>query len=441
MHYYIQTYGCQMNYSDSERVTTVLQKMRYTPVAGFSDADLIILNTCSIKQKAHDRIWGLEEQFREHKKKNPNLKIGITGCMARQTAKRMEVKDEIFDKMSTVDFVLTIKDLMKLPGILRDLHGMEGADEMEDMLSYFHIHPTITNLTQVFIPIMSGCNNYCSFCIVPYTRGKEVCRDMAEMMDEAQKVAKRGAREVNLVGQNVNTYKPKDVDPNSKESPFTQLLRKIDGVAEIDRIRFYTVHPKDMSDDVIALYGNLRSMVPHIHLPLQSGCDTVLKRMNRWYNTERYRELVKKLRKQLPGISITTDIIVGFSGETDEEFKKTCDFIKEMKIDSAFISKYSERKGTLAQRTLKDDIPLAVKKERERILTDLFKKNSFEYNQQFQDKTVRVLVEKIEKGYATGKIPEYKPCRFPATDTNLIGQLVDVKVKKAMEWALEGVAI
>ncbi len=438
MKYYIQTYGCQMNYSDSERVTTVLQKMKYEPAAGFADADLIILNTCSVKQKAHDRIYGLGEQFGTLREKNPNLRIGITGCMARETGVRGVSRDETLQRMNTVDFIFKIKELMRLPEMLHQLHHVEGADEVTDMLSYFHINPTITNLAQVFIPIMSGCNNYCSFCIVPFTRGKEICRDMAEMMDEVEKVAKRGAVEVNLVGQNVNSYKPKDANADSTDSPFTQLLRKIDAVPGIDRIRFYTVHPKDMGDDVIALYGNLRAMVPHIHLPLQSGCDAVLKRMNRRYDTARYRELVEKLRRQLPGISITTDIIVGFCGETEEEFETTCNFVRELRIDSAYISKYSVRKGTLADRTMKDELSLDVKKDRERRLTEVFKKNSHEYNQRFAGQTVKVLVEKVEKGFASGKIPEFKPCRFPSDYPNLIGQVVDVKVEKAMEWALEG---
>ncbi|MFH0820277.1 MAG: tRNA (N6-isopentenyl adenosine(37)-C2)-methylthiotransferase MiaB [Candidatus Peregrinibacteria bacterium] len=441
MNYYIQTYGCQMNYSDSERVTTVLRKMKYKPAKGFQDADLIILNTCSVKQKAHDRIYGLGEQFIPLKEKNPNLRIGITGCMVRETGVRGVSRDETLRRMGTVDFVFKIKELMRLPEILHTLHRVKGADEMTDMLSYFHISPTITNLAQVFIPIMSGCNNYCSYCIVPYTRGKEISRDMGEIMDEVKKMAKRGALEVNLVGQNVNSYNPKDADPKSSDSPFTQLLRKIDRIKGIDRIRFYTVHPKDMGEDVIALYGTLRSMVPHIHLPLQSGCDTVLKRMNRRYDTAKYTELVKKLRKQLPGISITTDVIVGFCGETEKEFKTTCKFVRDLRLDSAFISKYSARKGTLADRTMKDDIPLAVKKDRERQLTDIFEKNSYEYNQRFAKKTVQVLVEKVEKGWATGKIPEFKPCRFPASDIGLIGKCVKVRVKKAMEWALEGTPV
>lgn len=444
MKYYLQTYGCQMNYSDSERVTTVLQKMGYGPASGMQDADLIILNTCSVKQKAHDRIYGLGELFNPMKQQNPQLRIGITGCMAQETGLRGRVEHDIFRRMESVDFVLRIKDLMKLPGLLKELHPdfVGGAgDEMRDMLSYFHISPTVTNRAQVFIPIMSGCNNYCSFCIVPYTRGKEECRNMTEMMEEIGKHVKRGATEINLVGQNVNTYKPEGADLDSPDSPFAQLLRKIDALPGVERIRFYTVHPKDMGDDVIRLYGELKSMVPHIHLPLQSGCTTVLKRMNRRYGTDLYRELVTKLRKQCPGISITTDIIVGFCGETEAEFRETCDFVRELGIDSAFISKYSVRKGTLADRTMADDIPLSVKKERERLLTTIFKENSHRYNQSFLGKTVRVLVEKVEKGYASGKTPEYKPCRFPADNPELIGQYVDVRVEKAMEWALEGKSV
>ena len=261
---------------------------------------------------------------------------------------------------------------------------------------------------------------------------------MAKILDEVKKAVKHGAKEINMVGQNVSTYKPKDVDPNSKESPFAQLLRKIDAVDGVDRIRFYTVHPKDMTDDVINLFGDLKSMVPHIHLPLQSGSESVLKRMNRHYTPDRFRELVKKLRARMPNISISTDIIVGFCGETEEEFMESCNLIKELKIDLIYVSKYSERKGTLAEKTMKDDVPLDLKKERFFRITELMKNISHDYNQQFKGKKVRILVERIKKGYADGKIPEFKMARFKAEDPKLIGKYVDIKVDKAMEWCLEG---
>ncbi|MBI5422274.1 MiaB/RimO family radical SAM methylthiotransferase, partial [Candidatus Peregrinibacteria bacterium] len=355
-----------------------------------------------------------------------------------------ESEEEIFRIMDDVDFVFKIKDLMRLPEMLQKLHPVQGAEDMKDLLSYFHIDPTIGNIAQVFIPIMSGCNNFCSFCIVPYSRGREECRSMAEILEEVEKAAKRGAKEINLVGQNVNTYKPSDRDPKSKESAFTQLLRKIDAVKGIDRLRFYTVHPKDMTDDVIALYGTLRTMVPHLHLPVQSGSDTVLKRMNRFYTVERFKELVVKMRQRIPTMSISTDIIVGFCGETEEEFMESFNLIGDQKIDLVYVSKYSEREGTLAEKNLEDNVPKEVKRERFERITEELKRVSHEYNQQFVGKTVQVLVERIRKGYADGKIPEFKLCRFPveglsAAEANqLIGQYVDMKVEKALEWALEG---
>ncbi len=428
-----------MNYSDSERLTTVLKKLGYEQGTGFNDSDLIILNTCSVKQNAEERIFGLGELFIPLKKKNPNLKIGITGCMIREdTGVRGVSKEKILRQMNTIDFTLKIKDLMKLPDILRDLHHVKGADDVINLCNYFHIPPTVTNIAQVFVPIMNGCNNFCSYCIVPYARGREESRDMREILDEVEKMAKRGAKEVNLVGQNVNTYKPTDSDPKSSDTPFTQLLRKIDEVDGIDRIRFYTVHPKDMTDDVIDLYGELDSMVPHLHLPVQAGSNSVLKRMNRLYTIERFKELVAKMRKRMPNISISSDIIVGFCGETEEEFMESCNLIKDEKIDLVYVSKYSERPGTLAQRELTDDVPLEVKKDRFERITEAMKGVSHEYNQKFLGKTVQVLVEKIKKGYASGKIPEFKMCRFPSDNQKLIGQYVNVKVEKAMEWCLEG---
>lgn len=428
-----------MNYSDSERITTVLKKLGYKPGTGFDDSDLIILNTCSVKENAEERIYGLGELFNPLKKKNPSLRIGVTGCMIRKnTGIRWENKEQILRQMDSIDFTFKIKDLLKLPDILKDLHHVKGADEVKDMMNYFHISPTITNISQVFIPIMSGCNNFCAYCIVPYARGREESRSMAEVIDEVTKVAKRGAKEVNLVGQNVNTYKPADSDPKSAETPFTQLLRKIDAVKGIDRIRFYTVHPKDMTDDVINLYGELRSMVPHIHIPVQSGSNSVLKRMNRMYTVERFKELVKKMRARIPHMSISTDIIVGFCGETEEEFMESYNLIKDEKIDLVYVSKYSERPGTLAQKEMKDDVPLKVKKERFERITEALKQISHEYNQQFLGKKVQVLVEKVERGYAFGKIPEYKMARFLSDDPSLIGRYVVIKVDKAMEWCLEG---
>jgi tRNA-2-methylthio-N6-dimethylallyladenosine synthase len=439
MRYFIQTYGCQMNYSDSERLTTVLKKLGYKPGKGFNDSDLIILNTCSVKQNADERIYGLGELFNPLKQKNPNLKIGITGCMIRKdTGIRGQSKEQVLRRMDSIDFTFKIKDLMSLPDILKDLHHIKGGDEMKDMLNYFHINPTITNISQVFIPIMSGCNNFCAYCIVPYARGREESRDISEILNEVQKVAKRGAKEVNLVGQNVNTYKPTDSDPSSSETPFTQLLRKIDAIKGIDRIRFYTVHPKDMTDDVINLYGELKSMVPHIHIPVQSGSNSVLKRMNRIYTVERFKELVAKMRKQMPNMSISTDIIVGFCGETEEEYMESENLIRDEKIDLVYVSKYSERPGTLAEKELEDGVPLEVKKDRFARITEVMKGVSHEYNQQFLSKTVQVLIEKVERGYASGKIPEYKMCRFESEDPKLIGQYINVKVEKAMEWCLEG---
>ncbi len=441
LRYHIKTYGCQMNYSDTERVMTVLEKMGYEPVEHYRDADLVILNTCMVKKSAENRVYGLGEPFENLKIENPKLRIGITGCMIhKDTGLRGESKEKVLRTMPTIDFVFRIKDLMHLPDMLHKMHHMDGADEVSEMKSYFHISPKITNLTQVFIPIMSGCNNFCSFCIVPYARGRNESRDMAEILKEVGKMAKRGASEVNFVGQNVNTYEPtdSDSDSDSKDSPFTQLLRKVDSVPGIRRIRFYTVHPQDMGDDVIALYGELKSMVPHLHLPVQSGSNSCLKRMNRHYSVERFKELVNKMRARMPNLSISTDIITGFCGETEEEFMDSLNLIKDCKIDLVYVSKYSERENTLAAKSMEDDVPYEIKKERFERITEAMKQVSVKYLKQFVGQTVEVLVEKVEKGYASGKIPEFKLCRFKSDDPKLVGEYVNVKVKKAMEWCLEG---
>lgn len=431
-----------MNYSDTERIMTVLEKMGYEEGEGQENSDLIILNTCMVKKSAENRVYGYGAVFAGLKEKNPKLKIGITGCMIhKDTGLRGESKEEVFRRMPTIDFAFRIKDLMHLPDMLHKMHHMEGADEVSQMKSYFQISPKITNITQVFIPIMSGCNNFCAFCIVPYTRGREECRDMAEILEEVGKMAKRGASEVNFVGQNVNSYKPTDADPDSKDSPFAQLLRKVDAVEGIKRIRFYTVHPKDMGDDVVQLYGELDSMVPHIHLPIQSGSNSCLRRMNRLYTVERWKELADKLRERIPNISISTDIITGFCGETDEEFEESVNLIKDYKVDLVYVSKYSERNNTYADKHLKDDVPYEVKKERFERITEAMKEVSVEYLKQFEGQTVEVLIEKVQKGYASGKIPEFKLCRFKSEDKFLVGQYVQVKVEKALEWVLEGMPV
>ncbi len=421
---------------------TVLEKMGYEEGEGQENSDLIILNTCMVKKSAENRVYGYGAVFAGLKEKNPKLKIGITGCMIhKDTGLRGESKEEVFRRMPTIDFAFRIKDLMHLPDMLHKMHHMEGADEVSQMKSYFQISPKITNITQVFIPIMSGCNNFCAFCIVPYTRGREECRDMAEILEEVGKMAKRGASEVNFVGQNVNSYKPTDADPDSKDSPFAQLLRKVDAVEGIKRIRFYTVHPKDMGDDVVQLYGELDSMVPHIHLPIQSGSNSCLRRMNRLYTVERWKELADKLRERIPNISISTDIITGFCGETDEEFEESVNLIKDYKVDLVYVSKYSERNNTYADKHLKDDVPYEVKKERFERITEAMKEVSVEYLKQFEGQTVEVLIEKVQKGYASGKIPEFKLCRFKSEDKFLVGQYVQVKVEKALEWVLEGMPV
>ncbi len=437
--YYIKTYGCQMNYSDTERITTVLEKMGYEPVDHYNKADLIILNTCIVKQSAENRIYGLGEPFEKLKLKNPQLRIGITGCaIHKNSGIRGEIKDPFFRRMPTVDFIFKIKDLPRLPEFLQKLHPVNGLKEIQNLNSYFHIPPKVTNLTQVFIPIMTGCNNFCSYCIVPYTRGRNESRSISEIIEEVEKMTKRGASEINFVGQNVNTYEPDDFDRNSNDSAFTQLLRKVDSISGIKRIRFYTVHPQDMKEDMIALYGSLKSMVPHLHLPVQSGSDSCLKRMNRHYSVERFKELVDKLRLKLPNMSISTDIITGFCGETEDEFMESLNLIKDYKIDLVYTSKYSERKGTLASKSMEDDIVPSIKKERFERITEAMKEVSEHYLKQFIGKTVEVLVEKVEKGYASGKIPEFKLCRFKSDNPDLIGQYVKIKVDRAMEWVLEG---
>jgi tRNA-2-methylthio-N6-dimethylallyladenosine synthase len=445
--YYIQTLGCQMNYSDSERIDAVLQNLDMQKTENMQDADLILFNTCSIKQKAEDKVLGQIKKIKSFRKERPNLIAAITGCMVRKTCTKQDAeKDKLIKKLDDVDMVFRIEDLPKIPKLIGDLWPEYSSSDFNsgNLQNYFNINPLYTSKFQAFVPIGTGCDNFCTYCIVPYSRHREKSRPIPEIVAECEKLVDNGCLEITLLGQNVNSYGISDFDKktnlfNDLQNPFVELLTKIDKLKErgLKRLRFTSNHPKDLSDALIQAMAKLETLMPYIHLPVQSGNDEILKRMNRNYSRDWYKEKIKKLRKALPDISITTDIIVGFCGETEDQFKDTLSLYNEVKWDMCYLSQYSERTGTFASQNNPDDISTEVKKERWHKLNDLMKQISFENNKRFDGRTVKVLVEKYRNRICEGRSEHFKTVKFKS-DEDLTGKMVEVKITNPREWLLEG---
>jgi tRNA-2-methylthio-N6-dimethylallyladenosine synthase len=346
--YAIQTHGCQMNYSDSQRVSAVLEQCGFVLASEGVCADLQIVNTCSVRQKSEDKAYG----FMVQKKRDcPRTLIAVTGCMVRQTGDSTNSKDKLL-KLDSIDLVFRIEDTARLPKLLEshfpDHDFSQFAHEFGSgsIENYFHVNPKVENLAQVSVPIMQGCNKFCTYCIVPYTRGRESSRPMEEIFSECEKHVQSGAKEITLLGQNVNSY------TDGGEKCFAKLLEKIDTLHAkgLLRLRFTSAHPQDFTDDVIDALATMRTACPYIHLPVQHGSDRVLRAMNRNYTIAQYEDIIARIRKNIPGIVLSTDIIVGFPGETEEEFQILCDFAKRIKFDFSYTAIFSPRRNTPAAR-------------------------------------------------------------------------------------------
>lgn len=451
--FYIQTYGCQMNYSDTERMESYLQALGYDKAPSFEEADLIMFNTCSIRQSAEDRVYGhmrtIEQMRRQHKK----ITVVITGCMVRKSSSRYSSeRDKLFNTTRELDIALRTEELPKLAALARELDPESKIPEIkeESLEDYFKISPTHSShqsKAQAFVAISNGCDKFCTYCIVPYSRGREKSRDIQEILKECTQLVENGCKEITLIGQTVNSYGLSQYDKEEKtfeflgeKEPFIYLLEEIDKLHTkgLVRLSFTSSHPKDMSDQLIEAMANLKTIMPYLHLPVQAGDNRTLKRMNRTYTVEHYRKIIEKLRKAIPGISISTDIIVGFCGETDEEFENTYKFFDEMDFEHGYISQYSERTGTTAARFIKDDISESVKQERWNKLNDnLLRAKSKKAHERFLGKVVNVLVESQEGKKCLGRSEHFKTVQFQS-GRKLLGEIVPVKITKAMEWILEG---
>ncbi len=415
--YYIYTFGCQMNHSDSEKIKTVLENNDYKAVKEPKKADLIIVNMCSVRQSAVDRIYGLANKFAKWKKEN-NIKTILTGCILKPDLKKFEKR---------FDLVFNIKNLPELPKLI----FKKGIKTNRDPLNYLKIKPKRDSSVTSFIPIMSGCNNFCSYCVVPYTRGREFSRPGNQILKEIKKAIENNSKEIILLGQNVNSYKDKEIN-------FPKLLKKITNLNNDFWLNFISSHPKDFSDELIKVMIQSNKITNYLHLAVQSGDNNTLKAMNRNYTVEAYKNIIKKIKKGIPNISLSTDIIVGFPGETKAQFKNTVKLFKWAKFDMAYIAKYSPRKITAAAK-LKDNIPLKEKKKREKILTKILKKTALENNKKLLNKKIRVLVTLKNKNKFFGKTKNNKKIQIAGKTKNLkVGQFINCKVLKVTPWHLRG---
>lgn len=449
--YSIQTYGCSMNYSDTERIETYLEALGYKKNPIMKKADLIIFNTCSIRQRAEDRVFGQMVRMGDLKKNNKNLVVVITGCMVRiPSSKYSDKRDGLFTSIKELDVAIKNDELPLLAKLIREVKPDLDIQEIpeETLESYFQIDPTHSSHksnSQAFIAISNGCDKFCTYCIVPFSRGREKSRPIETILKEAEIAVKNGAKEITLIGQTVNSYGLSVHDKSEKtfehlgKEPFVYLLEELDKLSKLglERVRFTSSHPKDMSDDLIDAMSRLKTQMPYLHLPVQAGENTVLKRMNRPYTVEQYKEIIRKLRKKIPGISITTDIIVGFCGETDEEFETTRKFFEDMEFEHGFLSQYSNRKGTYADKKMKDDISTKVKHSRWHKLNNTLKKTSNKALESFVGKTLKVLVEGQEKDEWFGRSEHYKEVRFKSKK-DLLGQIVNVKITSHDDFRLSG---
>lgn len=432
---YIETYGCQMNVGDSEVIFSILGKEGYERTESMDEADVILANTCSVRDNAEQRIWGRIEVFHKQKEKRSGVVVGIVGCMAER------LKDKLLDTHK-VDLVAGPDSYRTLPALLKDI--APDKPQINVMLSheetYADIVPVRTdrNGVSAFISIMRGCNNVCSYCVVPYTRGAERSRDPQTIVNEARDVFGKGYKEVTLLGQNVDSYNWKPADGEGCDFP--KLLEMVARISPELRVRFATNHPKDISDELIGTMARYDNICNHIHLPVQSGSDRLLEKMRRRYTAEWYLERVAMIREVLPGCGITTDVIAGFCSETEEDHQQTLELFRKVGFDYAYMFYYSERPGTLAARHYPDDVPLDVKTRRLNEIIALQSELSLKSNQNDIGKTFKVLVEgpsKKNPDELCGRSGSNKMCVFPGCG-HKAGDYVDVKVLSCTSATLIG---
>lgn len=429
---YIVTYGCQMNESDSERYAGQLESLGYRRTEDMDMADVVLLNTCCVRETAEGKILGKIGELKHVKQHNPNLIIAVTGCMAQ------EWQDRLFERAPHIDLVIGTHNIHKLIELIRERQATSGHYLEADMtMPAFHDLPT-KRFQKFFawVPIMNGCNKFCTYCIVPYVRGREVSRPIADIVREIEEIAKEGYKEITLLGQNVNSYGLDLKDGTD----FSALLQAVDRIDGIERVRYMTSHPKDMTFAMIDAIADSKKVVNHMHLPIQSGSDELLKKMNRGYTVDQYMELVEYARKRIPDLVLTTDIIVGFPGETEEMFCQTLDLLKRVQYDMAYTFIYSPRTGTPAAK-MDHQIPQEEKSRRLQRLMDVQNVYSLQLNQAMEHKEYEVIVEgptKNDENHWFGRTTGNKMIIWEHDGSAAVGDTVKVAVDKGQTWVLKG---
>ena len=440
----IETFGCQMNKHDSERIDSMLEDRGMLKAFSPEDADVVVFLTCCVREKADTRLMGRVSALKSLPAPHAHRVVAVGGCIGQRDGQG------IVDEMPFVDIVFGTHNVEELPRLLetvadriegpaaRHQEGLVSIREASESAGYeFPTHRE--HRFSAWLPIMKGCNNFCTYCIVPYVRGREISRPMEDIVDEARRLVDDGVREITLLGQNVNSY-GRDLYGSPR---FSEVLRQV-GASGIDRLRFATSHPKDLSDETIAAFAETPVCMPQLHLPVQSGSDRILKLMNRRYTVERYLGLIEKMRAAVPGIAFSTDIIVGFPGETEEDFLATLDLVKEVGYGQAFTFIYSRRAGTPAA-DMPDDTPPEIIQERFDQLVDEVQRSAYAINQHQSDTDVDVLVEgpsKRDERILAGRSPWNQTVHFPVPDgtseSALIGRIVPVHIERARTWYLSG---
>lgn len=433
--YMIQTFGCQMNEHDSEKLCSMIEEMGYEKGVFQEECDLIIYNTCAVRENAELKVYGNLGALKNQKRKNPDLKIAVCGCMMQQP----HVVDEIKSKYKHVDLVFGTHNIYKFPELL-----MTSMDSEQMLVDVWDVDGEVVEglrsnrkfELKAFVNIMYGCNNFCTYCIVPYTRGRERSREVDDILNEIKELVKNGTKEVTLLGQNVDSY------GKTLENPitFAELLRKVNEIEGLLRIRFMTSHPKDISDEVIYAMRDCDKVCEYLHLPVQCGSSSLLKKMNRHYTKEYYLEIIEKAKKEIPDIAFSTDLMIGFPGETEEDVLDTIDVVRKVKYDTAFTFIYSKRKGTPAA-NMENQIPEDVKHERFNKVLSAVNEEIAKISESYKDKVVEVLVEgksKTDENLLTGRTRQNKLVNFTGGTDDLIGKLVNVKITNPKSFSLQG---
>lgn len=437
---YIETYGCQMNEYDSGLVRKLFGDRGYTAAGSDSEADVILINTCAVREKAHERVYGRLQSLGHLKRKNPKLVVGVLGCMAQNLG------EDLFGMGLPVDLVLGPDNYRELPDLVESIRSEAGRTNSGSILTklsndetYEELEPEVVNGCLAFVTIMRGCDNFCSFCVVPYTRGRERSRPAGAVVEEVRNlIQNRGVKEVTLLGQNVNSYKTDTTD-------FTALIEQLLAETTIERIRFTSPHPHDFPEKLLHLMAAEERFASQIHLPLQAGSTEVLERMKRDYTRQEYTDLVDKIREIIPDVGLSTDIITGFPGESEEQFQETLDVVQYCGFDMAYMFKYSERDHTQAKRKYADDVPEETKLNRLNRLIALQTALGAEKNRLETGKTHRILVESVSKRSKAdfmGRSSSGKVVIFPAPDNKRIdemkGTFVDVEIESSTQATLRG---